>query len=87
MVNGKVGGFFTTVLAGVVVAAEDLPPAERDLQTRAVNHVRQTDDRREGKYIVGGMNIAPAIEDQRGFLGQHESDRALITADVDRLKV
>lgn len=87
MIDGQVGGFLAAVLAGVMVAAENFSAAECDLQTRAVDHMRQADHGGQGKNIVGRMNISPAIEYQRGFLGQHESHRALIAADIDGLKI
>lgn len=87
VVDGQVGRLFATVLAGVLVAAEDLSPAERDFKARAVNHVSQADHGGQGKDVVGSVYVTPSIEDQRGFLRQHEPNGALETADVDGFEI
>ena len=44
MVHGQFAGVPPTVLAGVVIPAEDLPAGQFDLQARAVDHLLQPDN-------------------------------------------
>lgn len=49
----------------------------------SVNHFLQTDDRRDGELGSRGMHNPSAIEDQGGFIRQHQAERAVEIADVN----
>jgi len=64
MVNCEERGGFPAVLAGKMVASEDLAPGECDFGARRVDHPRKADDRRDGEGGVGSSDHAATIEDQ-----------------------
>ncbi len=83
VVDGEVGGLLSAVLAGIVVAAEDLAAGEADVRMRGVDHLLQADDGRDGVFGAGSVYDAPAVENQKSFVRQHQAKRAMEVGDVD----
>ena len=49
----------------------------------SVNHFLQTDDGWDGELSLGSMHNTSAIEDQGGFIRQHQAERTMEIADVN----
>jgi hypothetical protein len=52
MINGQIERLFSTVLAGVMIAAENFTARETHMGARAANHHTQPDDGRFGKLFL-----------------------------------
>lgn len=71
VIDRQDGSHLAAVLASVIIAPEDLTPVERYLRMRSVDHVLQTNDRRDGISRTGSMHDAAAIHYKIGFIGEH----------------
>ncbi len=77
----------TTILAGVVIASQDLALGELDPWAGAMDHFFQSDNGWARVYLPNGLDLAASIEDQAGFSINNEGDGTAGIADVDRLEV
>lgn len=87
MINGQVSRPFTTVLAGVIITPENLPAGQFDLETRAVNHVLQPNDRGARKGRSSGVNLSPSIHHHGCLVCQNQTNRTAQVADIDWLEI
>ena len=56
MVHGQVAGVTPAVLAGVIIAAKNLPAGQLDLQAWTVDHLLQPDDGRTRERLSDGLD-------------------------------
>lgn len=87
VVDGQFGGLGAAILAGVIITAEDLCLGQLDGGARAFDHVLQADDGRGGVKLGNCFDIAAAVFDQPGFLGEDQRQGAFCRANIERLKV
>ena len=52
VIHSQHGGCFSTILAGKMVAAENLAPRKRDARAGRMHHARQADDGGDGEGVV-----------------------------------
>ena len=87
VVYRQAAGAFSAILTGEMVATQHFAAAELDLGTRAVNHLMEANDRGPGKCARGGVNFAPSIGNQRGFIAQQQAHCTMQGTGVDRFKI
>src|SRR5215204_7164324 len=87
MVNRQVVAMAATVLAGEVVADENLPPSEFYSRSGPPDEIHEPDDRRSGEDLGGaGQTDLLGFEDLR-LATDHEHDGSAHVADVEGLVV
>lgn len=75
------------ILASIIIPAKNFAPGKFDSWPGTVYHVIQTDN---GGNRIGkgsGMDLPTAVADQRSLTGDHQADRPLQIAHIDRLKI
>ena len=87
VVTGQLGGFGAAVLSGVVITTEDLCLGQLDGGARPFDHVFQADDGRGGVKFGNCFDMAAAVFNQPGFLGEDQRQGAFCRANIERLKV
>jgi hypothetical protein len=87
VINGQVAALFPAILAGEIVASEDLAPVELHAQTRPIHHMLKADDRRTGDNLIDCMDITASVDNQRGFISYYQPDGSPYCTNVDRLKI
>jgi len=75
------------VLAGIIVAPEDLPASQFDPGARPVDLLFETYDAGTGEQAGDGPDVAAAIHDQASLPCQDQTDGPPCRADVDRLEI
>jgi hypothetical protein len=87
VVDGQVVYFPSTVLAGIIVAAENLAPGQFDSRARAMNHILEADDGWTWERCRDSFNLAAPVGNQRGFSGEHQPDSPPHVANINWLEV
>jgi len=87
MVNGQIVGMDATVLAGVVIASEDLPPAQFNPWPWPVHYVFQTDDRGAGVRSTRRVDEPPSVLDDLRLAAQDHDESPFHRRDAQRLVV
>jgi len=87
VIQCKIAILFSTILAGVAIAPEDLMPGKWDLETRTLDHMFQPDDRRPGKGLRNRIDLTASINDQRGATGKDQVQRSMGATYVYGLKI
>jgi len=82
MVECKVPGLASTILADVLVAVEHLLLRQLSLVPRALDHIDKPDYRRYGEGCSSGMNLSPAILQHFGFATEDEDYRPTRTTQI-----
>lgn len=87
MVNRQAGNLTPTILAGIIIPAEYLPPGELDVLARTLDHVRQADYGRQWVAARNRLDHTPAVRNQRGFTCQHHPDGSASVTQIERLEI
>jgi hypothetical protein len=87
VIDGQIGGVFSTVLAGETVAAENFTACEFELRTGARDHLLKANDGWTGEDEVDRVNFSAPIQYQSGFFAQEKPQRSPGIADIDRFEV
>lgn len=87
MVHGQFAVVPSTVLACVVIPAEDLPAGQLDLQARAVDHSVQPDNGRTGQRLFDRLDGAAAVHHHVGFSGEDQANGATGIADIHGFEI
>src|SRR4051812_1718013 len=87
MVERQVGGLRSAVLAGVLVADEDLAPAEPDARSRSLDPMLKPDDARRPEDGRGRSDVVVVVLDDLGLLCEDEAEGAPDVAHVQRLVI
>lgn len=82
MVNGEMRTILTAVLADVIVATQNLTPAQLYFAARSFDHPFQPDDRWAREFERHGADITATIQHQVRFVGHHQADSATYITDV-----
>jgi hypothetical protein len=77
----------TTILAGVIIPAQDLTLGKLDLRARAMDHLFQSDDGRARINLPHSLNLTASIQDQASFSVNNECYGTAGIADVYRLEI
>jgi hypothetical protein len=67
VVDGEIVRAPPAVLAGIIIAAEDLAAGKPDLHARAVDHLIKSNYGRDGDRLCDSLEIAAAVHHQVGF--------------------
>ena len=73
------------VLAGIIIAAQDLAPVEADSRARPINHHLQADNRRARENVVGGVDFPSSIFHQAGLVHHEETNCPVKGAGMDNI--
>jgi hypothetical protein len=87
VIDRQVGYMLPAVLAGVIVAAENLTLGEPYTWPRPLNHPLQADNRWPWEDAGNRFYLAAAIEHQGGFSVQDQANGAACGAHINGLKV
>lgn len=87
MVQGQVTVPAAAVLAGIIVAAKDLPTGEFYPRPGSMDLFFQTDDRRPGEQLRDRADVAAAIHDHTSFARKDQTDGPPCGTNVNRLKI
>ncbi len=78
---------FSTILAGIIVAAKYFPAGQLDMRARPMNLVLQPDDRRTGQQLFHRSNVSTPIHNHIRFPRQEQADGPPRGTNIDRLEV
>ena len=87
MIDGQGIRLAAAILAGVIIATEDLLAGQFDDGAGAFDHPIETDDGGQGKNIGNAVDDSSTIHHQSGFFGQDHIDRSVRRGDVDGLEI
>jgi hypothetical protein len=87
VVDGQVGQTPATVLTGKVIPSKHFSAGQFDPHTRPDYHLLQPDDGWQGVRARDSFHLSAAVYNQRGLVGENQSDCTPGIADVDRFEV
>jgi hypothetical protein len=85
VVQGKLPGLLTAILADVMVAIKYLEPAQFLLMAGTFNHVDEPDYRRYLEYETGRVKLTPVILQHFGFAPKNQYYGPTCAAQIERL--
>lgn len=87
MVQGHLAGLPTTVLAGILITDENLPPRQFCLWARPFHHMNQTNNRRRYHRGRWTSNHARIVFDHFGLVFEDQNDSTPDPGDIEGLEV
>lgn len=87
MVQRQVQVIAPAILTGVIVAAEDFLFVQLDTRAGALDHPLKADHRRSGENGFAGMDLPAAIQQHRGFFGEHQTYGSPDGANIQRFVI
>ena len=86
VIEGQGAHLAAAILAGVLVAPQNLALRQGDSRPWSPNHVAQFDDGRDFKFPCGTTNGPATIDDDLSFTGKYQSQSPLCAANVYRFE-
>lgn len=87
VVHGESGFPAATILAGIIIAAEDFAARQLDMRARPVNLQLEADYGGAGNLLPYSMNVSAAICHERRFTPQDQNNSPTRRANVNGLEV
>jgi len=86
VIEGQRSHLAAAILAGVIVAPQNLALRQGDARARPSHHMAQFDDGRDFEFRCGATNSPTTIDNNLGFSGVYQSQRSLGAANVHRFE-
>ena len=87
MVDGECAALTTAILAGIVIAPEDLMPRKLKDRAGTMDHVFETDNGRDGIRPAHSMKFPASVLDEGCFLRVDQAERSANVANMYGLEV
>lgn len=87
VVNCQFGCMSATILAGIMITAEDFPPGQFQVQAGTVNHSTEQNDRGTGIGTTGSVNEPAAVCHHVRPPRENQTDSPLEGTNMDGLKI
>jgi hypothetical protein len=87
MIHRQAALAFSTVLAGIIIAAKHFAACQFDVWARPMDLTLQPDDRGPGQQLFNRSNVPTPVDDHICFARQEQADSPSRGTNIDRFEI